>query len=791
MSSTQITNSTPRIILTGIKDESIRVVPAEPEVLPQHFPLFYGIFPKGDENVNAVDATAFAKMYGDEGLDLAGKYTTHGTPFIKGVLSEGNMVMVQRLRPPAAKTAWLRLSVTIQKGKKTEYVMGEDRRERARVTDTDAVIVRWTTANKNPDSKMWQSLTAEERRIREMQDTFGNGADWQTALKQKTGTDSGSGAGQEVTIPIMDLEVSNFGDYGNNLGIRISAPTTKSRIQPDARFFQSTLARPYRIEMISRKNRRATTQTVPTLDGESFVDLTFKPGVVDAANGSIDKYIGTALLDRYRDLEPAQAVLPTYGPFNAIHVYEDNVAYVLREMYNAEMVEDEKIREASATGTTTDTHGNVVALDFSTNSFDGIRLEKSIYDDATDEETQPWYQMDMLTGCNFYGHPYRAVEVKSLYRAAQEGSTAVDMKETTDLWASEGSDGLNFGDVFTAVRTDDAAEESYYAEAARWAKHKNINDLYNELVSQRLREFEHDACPYLDMARYPFSVFYDTGFPLHIKRDIVTLIRKRKDVSICLSTHEVGAGENPVNGVTPITINSNEVGRIGAISRFCTSYPESEVYNTKCVRANIIMQSGKIINSQYRGYVPMTYEIAMKRARFMGLGDGRMRAGFGYDQDGVKQLRYMKQVSNPFVPEVAREKNWTSGATWAQYYDRHQMFFPAVRTVYSEDTSVLISDINMLIATDLEKVCFRAWRRLVGDTKRTPGQFAELSDRYITEDVEGRYDGRVIIKPRTYYTPADVARGYSWRCEINAYFNNMKTVGLFTVVARRQEELEG
>ena len=79
----------------------------------------------------------------------------------------------------------------------------------------------------------------------------------------------------------------------------------------------------------------------------------------------------------------------------------------------------------------------------------------------------------------------------------------------------------------------------------------------------------------------------------------------------------------------------------------------------------------------------------------------------------------------------------------------------------------------------------------MGNAKLTNAQFAALSDQYILEDTEGRYDGRVVIKPYTYYTPADELRGFSWHCEIHMYANNMKTVGVMTVVTHRMEDLKG
>ena len=59
----------------------------------------------------------------------------------------------------------------------------------------------------------------------------------------------------------------------------------------------------------------------------------------------------------------------------------------------------------------------------------------------------------------------------------------------------------------------------------------------------------------------------------------------------------------------------------------------------------------------------------------------------------------------------------------------------------------------------------------------------------ITEKTANRFDERFVIVPETFFTEADTQRGYSWSTKINLYSNTMKTVGTYTVVARRMSDL--
>ena len=758
MSIANIYSSTPNIIQTGIRDLSTRVVPPEPEAQPQHLPMFYAFTSRGDDgDFYTVEGTSMTNMYGDEFLNMGTKYATHATPFIRGITSQGNLVMLKRLKPAGASTAWVRFSLGVTKqtsGSNTKW------------------LLRWIVNPTIPAGTDTSKLGAYEARYKESQ-FFGKGltlaevgllTDDTQSLFSSTGIVT-SGTQLERVYPIFDLEVSHFGEYGNNLGLSIYCPNKTSEDRPNLRFYDESFIRQYRVKFVKRKDKRSSAVTVSNKYGEQWTDFVFKPKTIDPTVGNLDRYLGTATLDNYRNLDRTNGRVPTYGPYNKVKVYSENIEHICKTLYQSELAADEaaimarvayqeqKQQDAAASGTKW-VDDSAYKLEFHP------RLDNTENEEL--EQNLHW-QLDLFTARAMDGQPYRTIEIAGL---RSEGEL---VNKESLYWADGGNDGVM------------------------------NNEEYNRLVIQEIENFENDDCQYRDLARYPFSVFYDTGFmetaSTPHKSKLVKLLAARKDISVCWTTHSVETNEKYIDnesvpGVTPLD-KKDEAGMVSYLATVIRAVAESTIWGTGACRANIIMQCGTIVGSDFTGRVPMSYELAMKRARYMGSSDGKMRPGYGYDQDGIKQLQYMKEINNPFVPYQTREINWTNGASWAQFYDRNTMFFPAVRTIYQDETSVLVSDINMLIAVDLQKVCFRTWRRLVGNSKLTNRQFIELSDKYILEDVEGRYDGRVTIKPETYYTPADELRGYSWHCNIHMYANNMKTVGIFTVVTHRQEDLEG
>lgn len=285
---------------------------------------------------------------------------------------------------------------------------------------------------------------------------------------------------------------------------------------------------------------------------------------------------------------------------------------------------------------------------------------------------------------------------------------------------------------------------------------------------------------FLDTAVYPQSCIYDTGFTIATKKKLLTVLGRRKDMYVVLSTQDVSVKQNTPSEESSIAVALRTAARI---------YPESEIYGTPVCRAIVIGHSGYLINSQWTKLTPLTIEFAAKSARYMGAGNGIWKSAQSFSISPANQVTMFRDVNASFKKVDVRSQDWDNGLVWVQNYDRRSLFFPAFQTVYDDDSSILNSFFNMAVAVELEKVAERAWRDLVGIDSLTPAQFIARSNRLIMKGVEGRFDGRVVIEADTFLTAADTQRGYSWSCNIVMYGNNMMTVGSFTIVARRREDL--
>lgn len=150
----------------------------------------------------------------------------------------------------------------------------------------------------------------------------------------------------------------------------------------------------------------------------------------------------------------------------------------------------------------------------------------------------------------------------------------------------------------------------------------------------------------------------------------------------------------------------------------------------------------------------------------------------------------VRDVNLTYKATKVRQSNWALGLTWVQQFDQRQLFYPAIQTVYDDDTSVLNSFLVTCIVAYCEKIVEQTWKQLTGRSDLTQAQFIEQSNALISDAVKGRFDNRVTIVPETFFDTNDVARGYSWSCYIYIYANVMKTVGTYTLITRRLEDLQ-
>ncbi len=691
-----LVNAAPMTHFRGINDLSTRAPVYAPEAIPTHLPKIYIFAQKGPTDPQLVVGDSRNNTYGVDSFDVRGKYANHATVLSNTINTYGNYMMMQRLKPDdAGPPANLRLSLDVLPTMVDVYereldgTIAVDLTGKPKKTGvkTQGFTVKWVTEYIGTDPE-----TGSE---------FGKGSN-KTGTQVDTTTQT-----QSTRYPVADFEVSSFGAHGNDLGIRIWAPTVKSSSPVDTAFINKSRAYPFRIACIKRKDKTSTASIVATNYAEQYINVCLKPMAIDSVTDR-EMYVGSQFIPAYQDLNNLSGTPSIWGPFGKAHFYDDYIAELLQMFYDAEMP------------------------------------HITIGSDFTGEEDET-YRFNIFSGMHSTGVEYTS------FQLVPGDSDAVRLGELTNLYATGGSDGTMNDDIFA------------------------------ELVSREVTAYSDTNSRLMDDAYYPESIIYDSGFPLQTKFDLINFISIRKDTAVVLSTHTVGGKVLSASEESAVAI---------ALRTRLQMYPESTYYGTPVVRGIVIGRNGVLINSQYKKRLPLTIEFAAKAAAYMGAANGKWKNGLSFDHGENSQVRMFSDVNVTYTPASVRNKDWDNGLVWVEQYDRRALFFPALKTVYNNDTSILSSFFNMMICVELQKIGARARRKFSGADKLTEAQLINGVQSEISAQAQGRFDGRAVIQPEVTVTASDKRNGYSWTTIIRMYGNNMKTVQDLTIETHRLDDLD-
>ena len=362
--------------------------------------------------------------------------------------------------------------------------------------------------------------------------------------------------------------------------------------------------------------------------------------------------------------------------------------------------------------------------------------------DGTSEND--FWRFNFLGGVQSNGIPYKSFVIDD---------TSARFTENSSFWATGGSDGTLSYEKFNAAVT---AELKRYSNPAEDVSHNTV--------------------------LHPESVFYDSGFPLDTKDAFIHPLAARPDVIVIWSAFQHGMGKLT-------SLDQNSLG--ATISALAHTTIESAVYGTSATRFAVCGSSGVMRDGLYRHRLPVTIELLDKLSAYMGAGNGVWDSSKRPAADSNKVLGLLRDVDVTSAPPGVRDADWENGLIYVENYTREQCYFPAIRSGFNDDTSVLTSLINVFILVSLIKISYRLHRKWTGVDYLTDLQLIDRMSKDYYNETQGRYDNRcdLVITPQ--YTEIDKLLGYSWYTEIDAYMNSMKTVQSFTVNARRRSEYTG
>lgn len=687
MSSVSVYSSMPRTAFRGINDGSTVAIEMPVASYPIHLPLFVGLAPWGeDTKARYVNAGGLELLYGPEVTDPNSEFFTHQSQFLRSNLTAGAPAMFLRLVPEDARQASARFGIDIVADDLPEY-------ER----DLDGRFVLDNSGAKIPTGGTIQGYRVQIRKVEvsvngAMESTFGlAGMSEGNLISDRDGSTSSF-------YPFMDAMARFKGARGNNLGIRFIAPTTSSVEPADENMAARVGSFLYRIQQVQRSNSSSTPAVVPSVDGRTYLDISFKAGAKDVQTNTMYD-ARKVIINGFEGKTPE--TFRRWGNMERIHVYGNHLKTVLDML-------------AAAESTVT---GNQVNPDM----------------------------INFLTGADVNGIPYHSFVVEG----PAEGGLL--MTENSSHYFVGGADGT-LG-----------------------------NDALNTMVLDMMENLQTYKVPLHDIAAYPFSSFWDSGFPLDVKLSLAALHNLRPDVMVATCPQDVTERLN-----TPAQDSSIA---IALRSRF-RAQTESTEFGTKACRFFCQANAGYLVGSDYDGLVPFLEDTMIKVAEYMGAGNGIMNSSNAFgrgSQNVISRYRDHNAVSRD---ETARNSDWSNGLTYAESFDIDRLFVAGYQSMYETQNSVLHSLINVLIINNITRLGHIVWRNWSGDSQLTDEEFFAAVEQNMIDLTEDRYDNRAKVIPRAYKTQLDNDLGFSYHLDVDAGFEVMRTVQHLAIIARRRRDME-
>lgn len=725
MSQNTIVNAAPMTILRGTQDLSIRTPLIEPDVIPTHLPKVYIYAQKGPTSPQLVVGNSRNQMYGDDTFDIRKPFATHQTVLSNTVNAKGNAQMIERILPDDVYfKSNLLLSLDVLVTKVPVYTRGIDGNY---LLDTNGLKIDSGTTVAGHIVK-WVVTTPEYNDYNSTvaANPFGT---VNTKVGTQVGVDPVTNLANTSTLyPIIRLEASSFGAYFNDMGIRLWAPNVDTGI--NTTIMSSLGVYPFRIAVVRRSSSTTTPVIVPTEYNEGYVDFCFKVGQINPATDA-HYSLGDIFLDRYQNLKDTRFPIKL-GDFGRIHIFQNNIDTLTKMFYNAEMAYNQNLTDLAASNSNSEL-------------------------------------FNFINGKNSDNVPYHTYVLNA---------GGVNLTENTNLFAGLGFDGTMYegpvtGDALIKLRN------TITHSGSPWTDPVNLPSSFAQLVEDKVSQYADPNSMFMDTATYPESIVYDSGFPLKTKYALCKFISERKDTAVVLSTYDV-------NGA-PMSASEEHSVAVALRTRL-QMYPESDYFGTSTMRGMIIGRYGVMRNNQYTKKLPLTIEIASKASAMMGAGDGIWKTEMLFDRAPNSEVNMFEDVNVTFTPASVRNKDWEVGLNWVQSFSRKNLFFPALKTVYDNDTSVLNSFFTMMACVELQKVGEQAWRQFSGSVALTNGQLMDRVNTFVEQRTVGRFAGMYKVVPAAYMTDADLVRGFSWTLPIKIYANNLKTVMTLQVQAYRMTD---
>lgn len=725
---TLYTNASPDFIPMGAKDLSNRVIPNASVALPQHVPLFYIFSSRGPTEKQLVDSSRFAAIYGKDTLNEESPYYNHVSPFLSAGLSYNASCVVKRIIPEdAGVRANCTIYIDVLKTKILNYLRNSDGSLVPNEKTNDYQIDL-----DNPVIDGYRIKYIKEYQSAGYEEPLG-------LLKSKAGTMVDADTGKRsIMYPIMEFRAKYQGADYNNIGFSIGS---LYNAEQDETLKSHAKALVFSLSMYRREGEGTTPKFIPTLYDESSVNFVFRPDQKDIT-GLTRVDFERVIKTRWTNEE--DPILPIVFPeLDDVHFYQNYYE--------------------SVCGMFTESEQPYVSID------------EKVWNDGQKAATLSWYDFtsddkDTVLSEVYLVNPFSCTSsrnVKYITIQYDDGIVVnspfqqeVNMSSDVPIFLEGGSDGTL------------------------------SNEQFEKGVMEDVKKYGNPNSDYQDLATNLENFIWDSGFTLKTKFALMDFILLRKDTVLMLSTHECTL-KNKWRELT----DERAIG--SALRTRLKLCPESTYYGTEVGRAIIQPGTGLIrdVDSDIR--IPLTYSMLIKCSKMFGSGDGLWKSAFKFDSANEGNpsnpgniIEEMYNIQPEFISAGIKPVLWRNGLVWAQPFKRKTYHFPAIQTVYDDDTSTFNALYTVMALSTVTRINAEAFRNFVGDMSRTDEVFVEEVKEWLKNRYRGIFDDIITPIPNIYLTDKNKLEGYSWTAETTIHSSGLRTKCVYTTVLKRKSDLE-
>lgn len=784
---TDVFSSVPASISFGAKDESKRELPKTSDIYPQCVSLIYLQAQKGPTTRFYGTSSEADKRFGVATFDPLSKYYNHHTRLRSKIAAAGGNCVYQRvIDPDNTLKANIRLYLDVLKTKLPNYKRNSNgsyyvENGKYVLDDTDPYIeghfVKWykgsdkvTNAGKgetlgqtggmvrwkfeddtihllSKDTTIDTDATGHMQYAGKTVYTYASLEEMyeptpEVSVRKKYEVNQRGDRGQAVeetlvttadatqksmVYPILEVEASYVGEWYNQVGFAIESVTGSSA---NAKLMKELLSYPYRLSILNKENPKASPMIFNNLVGEPYTDFVFKENAINPVTKGAFSFEYATEFTFYNEVDKDKATV--YKDMEPIYFYRKNFEKVLKEIFNYEK--------------------------------EYISYDMKQYEDGEEASTMMWYDYinpDPVEIVAEYGllNPFTCKSTRNIpymtvmYENNKPSQDVADLNEVnlmvkTPLFLENGSDG------------ELTVEE------------------YESFVRSDITKYRDENSEYMDRAVNPETFLWDNGFSLDTKNVLNSFISQRKDTVVVLSTvFEEEKGK--------VTSPSDQLNIGGGLVKMLQAYVESDVFGTDAMRAAVVMGTGRTTESSDR--VSLVEDLAVKTVKLLGGTGTKWDTTELFDSSPKNQITELIDVE----PKLLKSNLQTSLSNGRINYplpNQHKgHYFPALSTVYTNDTSIAHSFINMIAMPFADRVAYYTWVRHTGDIKLTPAQFITAVTNYANSLLTSAYGGIIDAVAKCILDEADQARGYTWHLEIKLNGNVMKTKQLSSIILNRKE----